>query len=178
MIRARTLLCLLALPAFAQAGDAASAVTAFYGIYQTQPHGGIPDATGRLRYGGALSPRLNKLLADAAASQARMAARVKSGGPKAAVMPVLEGDVFTALFEGATSWKLGQCSGDARTQRCSVALSHAGAKDKPTNWSDTLVLVPGPGGWKLDDVVYDPNFAFGNTGRLSDVLQMVIAQNP
>jgi len=30
----------------------------------------------------------------------------------------------------------------------------------------------------VDDVVYDAGFAFGNTGRLSSMLQMVIAANP
>ena len=65
---------------------------------------------------------------------------------------------------------MGACSGDAKTQRCTVALTHAPAtpKDKPANWSDTLVVVSSPAGWKVDDVVYDPNFAFGNTGKLSE----------
>jgi hypothetical protein len=30
----------------------------------------------------------------------------------------------------------------------------------------------------VDDVVYDAGFAFGNTGRLSEMLGMVIASNP
>ena len=67
--------------------------------------------------------------------------------------------------------------------RCSVALSYvppaaAGAKAKPANWTDTMVLAATPQGWKVDDVIYDAGFAFGNTGRLSDMLNMVIASNP
>ena len=52
------------------------------------------------------------------------------------------------------------------------------AKAKPANWTDTVVLVNMPQGWKVDDVVYDADFAFGNTGRLSEMLTMVIASNP
>jgi hypothetical protein len=95
---------LFAIPA--QAADSIPAATKdFYDVYQSQPDhgGGIPDATGRLRYAAVLSPRLNKLMADAAAAQARMGARVKGSGPKSAVMPVLEGDIFTSYFDGATS---------------------------------------------------------------------------
>jgi hypothetical protein len=49
---------------------------------------------------------------------------------------------------------------------------------KPATWSDTLTLVQTPQGWKVDDVIYDAGFQFGNTGRLSEMLQMVIAANP
>ena len=49
---------LLASPVLAQGADAAAAVGAFYGVYQTQQAhgGGIPDATARLRYSRVLSP--------------------------------------------------------------------------------------------------------------------------
>jgi hypothetical protein len=181
MKHAFALLLLLAAPAFAQAADPAAAVNAFYAVYagQQAQGGGIPDATGRLRYSAVFSPRLNKQLQDAARAQARLTAKVHN-----AVPPMLEGDIFTSLFEGATNWKVGACTGDAKTQRCAVALTHAPpaapgrTAEKPVNWTDTVVVTAGAGGWKVDDVLYDANFAFGNTGRLSDMLQMVVSQNP
>lgn len=169
---------LLGQPALA-AAEPAAAVNAFYDVYNTQrvQGDGIPDATVRLRFQPVLSPRLNKQLAQAAAAQGRLTTKVKN-----AVPPVLEGDIFTSLFEGATSWKVGACQSDAKAARCNVALSYAppsaGSKAKPANWADTVLLVNTPQGWKVDDVVYDANFAFGNTGRLSDMLAMVIASNP
>jgi hypothetical protein len=169
---------LLALPAMA-AGDPAAAVSAFYDVYNAQrvQAGGIPDATVRLRLQPVLSPRLNKQLAEAAVAQGRLSSKVKN-----AVPPVLEGDIFTSLFEGATTWKVGACQSDAKTARCNVALSYTppsvGSKAKPANWADTVLLVNTPQGWKVDDVAYDASFAFGNTGRLSDMLAMVIASNP
>lgn len=170
---------LAAAPAFA-AGDPAAAVNAFYQVYGSQ-HAqgeGIPDATVRLRFQPVLSPRLNRQLADAAAAQARLTTKVKN-----AVPPVLEGDIFSSLFEGASAWKVGACQTAAKTARCSVALSYvpppaAGPKAKPASWNDTVLLVNTPQGWKVDDVVYDPSFASGNTGKLSDMLAMVIAVNP
>ena len=183
MLRLVFALLLLAGPALA-AGDPADAVNAFYGVYTGQ-HAqgqGIPDATVRLRLQPYLSPRLNKQLADAASAQARLTAKVRN-----AVPPVLEGDIFSSLFEGATAWKVGACQqggpANAITARCSVALSYApppgaGAKARPANWTDTVVLAATPQGWKVDDVVYDAGFAFGNTGRLSEMLGMVIASNP
>jgi len=168
---------LLAAPALA-AGDPTAAVSAFYDVYNGQraEGGGIPDATGRLRYQPVLSPRLNKQLTDAAQAQARLTAKVKN-----AVPPVLEGDIFSSLFEGASAWKVGACQGDTKTARCTVSLSYAppaGSRAKPANWADTFLLVNTPQGWKVDDVVYDAAFAFGNTGQLSGMLAMVIASNP
>jgi hypothetical protein len=179
MKRALFALLILTMPAQA-AEDAAAAADAFYGVYNSQhASGGIPDATGRLRYTPVLSPRLNKQLATAAAAQARLTAKVRN-----AVPPMLEGDIFSSLFEGATGWKVGACQADAKTARCPVALTYAppsasNAKPaKPANWNDTLMLVNTPQGWKVDDVIYDAGFAFGNTGRLSAMLAMVVAANP
>jgi hypothetical protein len=163
------------------ASDPAAALNAFYAVYASQQAhgGGIPDATGRVRYAPVLSPRLNKQLTAAAAAQARLNAKVKN-----AVPPMLEGDVFSSLFEGATDWKAGACQITTKAARCPVALTYTpppsqNAKAaKPANWSDTILLVETPQGWKVDDVIYDAGFAFGNTGRLSGMLQMVIASTP
>lgn len=169
---------LLASPALA-AGDPAAAVNAFYDVYNGQraQGGGIPDATVRLRLQPVLSSRLNKQLSDAASAQARLTAKVKN-----AVPPMLEGDIFSSLFEGASAWKVGGCQTTGKTASCGVALSYvppaASPKAKPANWNDIVLLVNTPQGWKVDDVVYDAGFAFGNTGRLSEMLAMVMASNP
>ena len=177
---------LLVWPVCAFAGDdPAAAANEFYVVYKDHhAQGGIPDATERLRFSPVLSPRLNKQLMDAAAAQGRLTAKVRN-----AVPPMLEGDIFSSLFEGATSWKVGACHmdgnlADAKTARCPVALSYIpppspNAKaPKPAAWNDTVLLVNTPKGWKVDDVIYDTGFQFGNTGRLSGMLQMVIAANP
>jgi hypothetical protein len=169
-------------PTFAQgaANDPAAAVEAFYAVYAPLhvQSGGLPDATARVRYAPVFSPRLNKQLVEAAAAQARLTAKVKNAPP------MLEGDIFSSLFEGAGAWKVGACQITGRTARCPVALNYvppllAGRKaEKPANWNDTVLLVTTPQGWKVDDVIYDAGYAFGNTGRLSGMLAMVVAANP
>jgi hypothetical protein len=96
----------------------------------------------------------------------------------------LEGDIFSSLFEGATGWKVGACQASAKTASCLVALTHVASPapgrkpERPANWNDTVLLVETPQGWKVDDVIYDAGLASGNTGRLSEMLGMVIASNP
>jgi hypothetical protein len=172
-------LVLMSQPVARAADDPAAAADAFYAVYRDQhAQGGVPDATVRLRYSSVLSPRLIKQLAEAAAAQGRLTAKVRNAPP------MLEGDIFSSLFEGASAWKVGACQGDVRTAHCPVALSFTpppsqNAKaPKPANWSDTLILVHTPQGWKVDDVVYDAGFPFGNTGKLSGLLQMVVAASP
>ena len=165
-------------PAFAD--EPAAAVEAFYAVYGPLhvKGGGIPDATTRVRYAPVLSPRLNKQLVSAAAAQARLTAKVKNAAP-----PMLAGDIFSSLFEGARTWKIGACQVTGGVARCPVTLGYApplvaGRKaEKPFNWNDTVLLVATPQGWKVDDVIYDAGYVFGNTGRLSSMLDMVDAAN-
>lgn len=165
-------LLLVATPLAAQTGMT-EAATGFLGAYGTfHPSDGIPDATGRTRLAPFLSPALNKRLSEGAAAEARFAVKVK-GAP-----PLIEGDLFTSLFEGATSWKLGACSASGAAARCPVEFAHADARQKPVVWTDTLVLVNTPQGWRVDDVVYGANFQFGNTGKLSDTLATVLREAP
>jgi hypothetical protein len=154
----------------ALADDAAGAAARFYGVYGGfHPSDGIPDAGGRAKYAPLLSDRLNKLVAAAGRAEDQFHAKNKESPP------LLEGDLFTSMFEGATSWKVGTCGGDAKAARCAVTLHHDAAGQKPVVWTDTLYLVAEAGGWKVDDVGYGAGFAFGNTGKLSDTLKSAVS---
>jgi hypothetical protein len=169
--RAAAVVLVLLSAAPAAADEAMTAAAArFYAVYGTfHPSDGIPDAGGRARLAPVLSARLSRQLAQAARAEDRFNARNRDSPP------LLEGDLFTSGFEGATSWKVGACSGDAKTAHCTVALRYDRGQ-KPLAWTDTLYLVAGPGGWRVDDIGYGGRFAFGNTGRLSDTLRSVAAQ--
>lgn len=169
------LLLLAPLPARADAAMQAAA-DAFYKVYSGLPRqGGLPNATARMRYAAVLSPRLNGLLNQVDAAQIRFSKRVKGAAP-----PLIQGEIFSSLFEGPTGWTIGTCSGDARAARCPVAMVHAApAPGRPSfRWTDTLALVHTDGGWKVDDVIYDPDLRSGNTGSLSSMLGMVLAEAP
>jgi len=171
-LAAGLLLLLAAAPAAAQA-DMTVAATGFLAAYGGfHPSDGIPDAAGRMRLQPYLSPRLNKLLADGAAAETRFAAQVKDAPP------LIEGDLFTSLFEGATSWKLDACSVSGAAARCPVEFAYAEGKEKPVTWTDTLILAATPQGWRVDDIAYGANFQFGNTGTLSETLQTVLREAP
>ena len=165
-------LCLLApIPAWADDAMTAAADN-FYTLAVKaglSSGGGIPDAAARARDAPLFTPRLNKALADAATAQARFMAKNKDSPP------LIEGDIFSSLFEGPTAWKTGACSGDAKIARCSISLTRQDPGQKLVSWTDTLVL-SNQGGWKVDDLVYDANFAFGNTGTLSEMLKMVLSE--
>jgi hypothetical protein len=171
---------LLALGAPARADDMSAVAGRFYSTYLALPRsGGIPNATARARYAPLLSARLNTLIDDAAMAQMHFQAKNKDSPP------LFEGDLFSSLFEGFDSFRLGPCTGDTKTGHCTVALHHqdpgpppasaTGQKnDQPVDWTDQVSLVNTPAGWKVDDIAYKAVFSFGNEGLLSQTLHMVI----
>ena len=129
--------CLVSAPACADAAaDMAAAVNGFYGAYAKQKRiGGIPGAGARAAYAPYISARLAGQLNAAAAAEAAYTKKFK------AVPPLFEGDLFTSLFEGATGWMVGPCSGDARTGSCAVAFRYDAPGTRPQNWTDRVLLV-------------------------------------
>ena len=111
------------------------------------------------------------MLAQAAAAEARFKAKNKDSPP------LIEGDIFSSLFEGPTAAKVGTCRGDEKIAHCGATLTRQDPGQKPVTWVDTLKLV-NDGGWKVDDVAYDANFAFGNTGTLTQMLTMTLHEAP
>ena len=155
-------------------GDMAKVATGFYEAYATfHPSDGIPDEKGRAKYEPFISPRLDQLLTDGNRAEAAFAKANKDSPP------LIEGDLFTSNFEGATAYKVGACSANESSGRCTVTLIYdergQNTKAKPLTWTDTVYLVATPGGWRVDDIGYGATWAFGNKGRLSDTVKGAIA---
>jgi hypothetical protein len=174
-IRVAAALSLALVPFCAASGsDAASpneTVNGFYRVYATfHPSDGIPDAKARARYEPFLSSGLDGLLIAADAAGAKFAAKNKDSPP------LMEGDLFTSNFEGASTWTVRDCSTSAGGARCRVDLTFdpADGKNKPVAWTDTVYLVRGGASWRVDDIGYGGNWAFGNKGRLTDTLKDAI----
>ena len=146
-----------------------SAANGFYGVYKTfHPSDGIPDSAGRARYQPFVSPALDALLKQAADAEDRYSKANKDSPP------LVEGDLFTSLFEGATGVSIGICSGDSQRGRCAANLSYADPGGKAVSWTDSVELVNTPAGWRVNDIVYGGTWDFGNKGALSGTLRQVI----
>lgn len=166
------LILLVQLPLAAQTDPAAAAkgFLAVYGSFNSS--NGIPDRSERAKLAPYLSPALNALFAKAAAAQARFSAEIKSAPP------LIEGDLFTSMFEGATAWKRGACITSGATARCPVGYTHAEPGRKSVAWTDFLLMTDTPKGWRVGDVAYGGGFRFGNTGKLTDTLKLVLSEAP
>ena len=155
------------------ADDVQGVANGFYAVYGTfRPSDGIPDAKGRAKYEPLISPALNRLLIEGEAAEQRFVQATKNMSP-----PLIEGDLFTSNFEGATSWSVGPCETGAATAHCKVALGYRGGSkedSKPVNWTDTIYLVRTSDGWRVDDIAYGAPWAFGNKGHLTQTLQSAI----
>jgi len=180
------LLLALALPAHADdAADLAASANRFYAIYAALPRsGGIPSPAARARLAPLLSTRLSGMIGSAAAADARFHAKIKDAPP------LIEGDLFSSLFEGFQSYRVGACTSAAAAGRCTVQLhyqdrsppSGSGARgptnNQPVDWNDEILFTKAQGQWKVDDIAYKGAFAFGNTGLLSQTLAVVISTAP
>jgi hypothetical protein len=173
MMRTRLLVAALVVSSSAGAqsdSGPAQAANGFYGVYMTlHPSDGIPDAATRAKFAPFVSPALDRLFADGEAAEAGYAKATKNQAP-----PLIEGDLFTPNFEGATSYKLGACTSDAQSGHCAVSLTYDDRKGKPISWTDTVFLVHTPQGWRVDDIAYGGNWEFGNKGRLTRTLKSAI----
>jgi hypothetical protein len=152
--------------------EVAAVAESFYATYSTfHPSDGIPDAKGRAKLEPFISRSLDDLLAAGDAAEKHFAAATRHMSP-----PLIEGDLFTSNFEGATAVHVGACEVNGDNAHCAVALGYRGRPEdaKPVNWTDTVYLVRQAAGWRVDDIAYGATWAFGNKGRLRGTLQSAI----
>ena len=148
------------------------AAEGFYAAYSTfHPSDGIPDATGRAKYAPFISAALDKLLADGNAAEIKFKKANKDSPP------LIEGDLFTSMFEGATSYKVGACKLSGAQASCAVGLVYDDKKDPPIRWTDTVYLTKTKVGWRVDDIGYGGSWEYANKGRLGATLRQVIADS-
>jgi hypothetical protein len=169
-------LCLasVALAAAAGIGADSPAKTAegFYATYFTfHPSDGIPNAAGRAKYAPFISAALDKLLADG------NAAEMKFNKANKASPPLIEGDLFTSMFEGATSYKVGACKASGGGASCAVDLVYDDKKDPPIRWTDTVYLTKTKAGWRVDDIGYGGSWEYANKGRLGATVRQAISDS-
>jgi hypothetical protein len=162
----------LAAAAGSAADSPAKTAEGFYAVYSTfHPSDGIPDAAGRAKYAPFISPALDKLLADG------NAAEIKFNKANKDSPPLIEGDLFTSMFEGATSYKVGACKTSGGGASCAVDLVYDDKKDAPIRWTDTVTLTKTKAGWRVDDIGYGGGWEYANKGKLSATVRQAISDS-
>jgi hypothetical protein len=150
--------------------DIKKCAEAFYEVYRTVEPSGLPTGEDLARYRPVVSRQLFALLERAGAAEAAYAKRTHNESA-----PLLEGDLFTSLFEGASRFRVEECQYGPAEGTCPVALTYLDpAGGKPQDWRDTLVLVKEKDGWRVSDIEYGGTWEFMHKGRLTDVLRSVI----
>ena len=142
-------------------------VLAFLAQYHAQFFRGLPNATQAAALAPHLSPRLNGLLHDALAGQQAYKARYPTDKP-----PMIDGDIFSSLFEGASSGEVDtveEVDGHA-TVRVKYSYSDPETHKVIETWPDNFLLVRDGSGWLIDDIEYLGGWDFAPRGRLSVAL--------
>lgn len=100
-----------------------------------------------------LSKELSDLIDKAVAREILEEEKVKNSDFPTDKPLMIEGDVFTSLYEGQDSYKIENIT--IEDKKATVTVEFANSEFKVT-WKDEVVLV-NENGWKIDDVLYTGN---------------------
>ncbi len=145
-------------------------IIAFYNIYLEVRPLGVPTEKEREKLKLHISTTLRQLLQEADAAEQEY---YKATGGE--VPPLVESDLFTSLFEGATAFNVLSCESRPDTASCRVEFSYNDPGNQYTfRWQDNVYLVRENHGWLVDDIEYLGDWQFMHKGRLQELLRQVI----
>ena len=131
--------------------------------------GAIPGTSQQTRLDRMLTPTLM-----AKVDQARRADKTYTRKYGVTRRPLIEGDLFSSLYDGPTSMDFATCRADTDTTlRCPVHLAN-GDGSNAIRWTDTLVLVKLIPGWRIDDIEFGGAGPDSRTGTLTGLLKQVV----
>ena len=84
-----------------------------------------------------------------------------------------EGDLFSSLFEGPSSFRVAETEAGRPPHRVRVDFTHA-ADGTRTNWSDVVVVVREGERWVVDNVEYRGAWDFAAQGSLRMSLELAV----
>lgn len=178
--RAATLLLAIALTATLASGcrtsatapDASrAALDSFLDFYFHGYRTGLPDASERAAFAAKASPAFNAALEQAARAERCAYARHQGTEP-----PLIQGDVFSSLFEKANGVQsIAAARADAEHAEYKVGFEYRmpGAAKPEVEWQDTVQLIRAGNAWLVDDVIRGGNWDFGAKGSVKSQLLAV-----
>ena len=147
-------------PVTAENSGAQPAAQGFYAEMRRERISGLPNDAQLKRLAPYLTPELVSAFKNAGKEQAEYMR--KNPDDKG---PWVEGDLFSSLFEGVESWKVGTAMIKGSTAEVPVQLSYRGDSKETVNWSDTLVLKQTSAGWRVADIRMGGKWAFKAGGN-------------
>lgn len=134
---------------------------------------GLPDASALAKLEPLTTRSFQEALEEARAAEDCHLRKVGNSEP-----PLIQGDVFTSLFEGATRGAVGSVRIDGRKATVELNWSYGPDPDggKPVSWTDALLLKQGKRGWRIKDIEHRGDWQFTYHGRLSGLLKGVASQ--
>jgi hypothetical protein len=136
----------------------------FYEMRQRLGQSGLPDEGEMKAYRAFVCPALATAMDAARARQKAYMAQHPDDKP-----PLVEGDLFSSLFEGPDSAVATATEVDGAGARVTMSM-RLGEGDEATRWKDTVLLSREDGIWCIADVSYGGEWPFANKGRLSESL--------
>jgi hypothetical protein len=163
----------LAIASVSSAADTPkAAVAGLYNTYIKLKTRGIPPAKDLAQYKPYITPELAGLLKSAEDAETKYKEETKGEVP-----PLVEGDIFTSLFEGADSFKILSCDEKGESASCLLEFKNTNPGDGKTfTWKDGVMLVKGKSGWLVSDVEYKGDWDFAVKGALTGMLKGVIKE--
>lgn len=148
-----------------QVKSATALATDFYEMHMRMSARGLPGPGTLNAYAAFLCPSLVTAIGDARSRQQQFIQAHPQEKP-----PLVEGDLFSSLFEGADSATTLEATGTGSGARVSVALGRGKGAGAP-RWKDELLLERDDQLWCVANVEYHGDWQFANRGRLSDRLR-------
>lgn len=84
--------------------------------------------------------------------------------------PWVEGDLFSSLFEGPTSYQIGNTRTKGSTREVDIYLHHVSESDK-VKWTDTVVLKKFGDKWLVTNIIFKGKWQFKTGSSLLNALK-------
>ena len=136
----------------------------FYRTYLKLNVRGLPNEKELKALSPFLSGDLQQLFNDARSTQQKYIREHPDDKP-----PWIEGNLFTSLFEGANSFRLGAPRIKGTRAEVPVFLAYRGG-GSTSRWSDVLVLTRTRDGWRVWDILLQGDWAFKSGASLRSIL--------
>ena len=142
---------------------------AFYETYLSYYTSGTPREDELRYFEELLSGELASLLHDLSVTEDMYHEKTKGEVP-----PLVQGDLFTSLFEGATEFTVISCDIERFTASCLVELTNTEVGESPFFWQDRAYLMKQENTWVLDDVEFLGDWDFMHTGFLKPLITSIL----